>query len=355
MLLMGGGERKSVFDLKHRLTFVFSLLFLLVGFKIDALQRQAVEIKRTYDDYHVDDPECGINETFNANRICNLTFVVPEDLEPPILVYYELTNFHQNHRTYLKSFDPYQLYGQTGPRDPVSERYCEPLNKLGGITLNPCGLIANTFFNDYFTLLQGNSANGLPLTLIEDGIAWQSDIELMYNQPNGFRYEECPAGQCDSSCCNGAEWSCSQPYVDKQGNCYRYFYPDDDTTQYLYETYPDIISPLEGVTNEHFIVWMKVATQPNFRKLYGWFDVPIAKGEELVFQVNANYVVTRFQGSKSLIVAKTNTLGGKNPYLGMSLIGAGGFILVMGILFGIKQCVRPRKLADPKFLHYKED
>lgn len=309
----------------------------------------------TYDDFNNATPECGINETFNANRTCLLSFVVPEDLEPPILVYYELTNFHQNHRKYLKSFDPFQLYGQPGDRVASAERNCEPLNKLGDITLNPCGLIANTLFNDYFTLVKGNSATGQPLTLIEDGIAWQSDIELMYNQPAGFRYEACPAGGCDSTCCSGSNWSCTEPYVDKQGNCYRYFYPDDETTQYLHETYPDIISPLEGVTNEHFIVWMKVATQPNFRKLYGWFDAPIAAGEELVFQVNANFVVSRFKGSKSLLVAKTNTLGGKNPYLGMSLVGAGGFILVMGVLFGIKQFFWPRKLADQKFLHYKED
>jgi hypothetical protein len=309
----------------------------------------------TYDDYYDDSPICGINDTYNANRTCTLTMIAPEDMEAPVLIYYQLTNFHQNHRSYLQSFDPYQLYGQVGPRDPVSERYCEPLNKLGGVSLNPAGLIANTLFNDYFTLLQGNAANGQPLTMLEEGIAWQSDIELMYNQPDGFQYEECPAGQCDSSCCNGSNWSCDTPYVDKQGNCYRYFYPDDETTQYLHETYPDIISPLDGVTNEHFIVWMKVAMQPNFRKLYGWFNQSIAKGEELVFQVNANYAVGRFKGSKSLVVAKTNIFGGKNPFLGSSLIGAGGFILVMGILFGLKQMIRPRKLADSKHLHYKED
>lgn len=319
------------------------------------MQKQVVELSVTYDDYSQEDPLCGINETFNANRTCRLSFLIPEDLEPPVMVYYAITNFHQNYRSYKKSYDPYQLYGDTGPRDPVAIRYCEPLNQLGDVALNPAGLIANTFFNDVFRLVRGDAADGEPLRLIEEGIAWQSDVEFMYNQPNGFRYEECPTGQCDASCCSGADWSCAEPYVDPQGNCYRYFYPDDDSTQYLYETYPNVISPLEGVTNEHFIVWMKVAAQPNFRKLYGWFDQPIAKGERLVFEVDANYVVARFKGSKSLVIAKTNTLGGKNPYLGKSLIGAGSFILGMGILFGLKQWFRPRKLADPKFLHYKED
>jgi hypothetical protein len=322
---------------------------------MNSLQDKAVEMRITYDDYNQQSNVCGINETYNANRTCELRFTVPEHMEPPILIYYELTNFHQNHRTYLKSFDPEQLYGMVGPRQPVYERFCQPLNKLGNIALNPCGLIANTFFNDYFTLLQGKSALGQPLVMHEQGIAWQSDIDQMYNQPDGFRYEQCPTGQCDTSCCSGGNWSCTKPYVDPQGNCYRYFYPHDDTTQYLYETYPDIISPLEGVTNEHFIVWMKVAMQPNFRKLYAWFDQPLAKGEQLVFQVNANYVVSRFQGSKSLLIAKTNVFGGKNPYLGSSFIGAGGFILAMGVLFGLKQLFKPRKLADPKYLHYKED
>jgi hypothetical protein len=36
-----------------------------------------------------------------------------------------------------------------------------------------------------------------------------------------------------------------------------YYYPNDATTQYLYESYPDVVTPLQGVKNEHFIVWMR--------------------------------------------------------------------------------------------------
>jgi hypothetical protein len=308
-----------------------------------------------YDDYSQEDPICGINMTYNANRTCNLTFVAPKDMEPPVLVYYELHNFHQNHRTYMKSFDPFQLYGRVGQSDPVSAGYCEPLNQLGNQTLNPCGLIANTLFNDYFTLLKGNATNNQSLELIEDGIAWSSDIEYMYNQPDGFYYEECPPSQCDPSCCDGSKWSCEKPYVDKKGHCYRFFYPDDDTTRYLYETYPDIISPIEGVTNEHFIVWMRVAAQPNFRKLYGYFNQSIAQGEEIVFQVNANYVVTQFGGAKGLVLCTNNIFGGRNPYTGTFMMGMGGFMIVAGLAFWLKIAIKPRKIGDKKYLHYKED
>jgi hypothetical protein len=229
-------------------------------------------MKIKYDDYY--DPEnsvCSIGDQFNANKTCNLTFVVPRDLQPPVLLYYELDNFHQNHRSYYQSRDDYQLNGRVGNQDKVSRTRCEPLNQLGNFTLNPCGLTANTFFNDYFQLVQGQEANSnidddqqQPLILLEDGIAWQSDLEYAFSQPNGFKSEVCPDEfNCSDECCSGDDWSCTTPYIDPKDNfnCYRYYYPEDEKTQYLYETYPDIISPLEGVTNEHFIVWMRVATQ----------------------------------------------------------------------------------------------
>lgn len=125
---------------------------------------------------------------------------------------------------------------------------CQPLNKLGNLTLNPCGLIANTLFNDVFEFIPSDRQIESNLTMVEDGIAWQSDLEERFRQPDGFEVEECD--DCnDCSCEDGSKWSC---YTDKKTDtCYRYFYPDDDTTQYLYETYPDTVSPIEGVMNEH--------------------------------------------------------------------------------------------------------
>ena len=276
-------------------------------------------------------------------------------MNPPILIHYELTNFYQNHRSYYTSRDPEQLHGTVGSQSRVNREACEPLNTLGDVILNPCGLTANTFFNDYFTLISGNDATGQPLKVNEEGIAWVSDLEYIFNQPNGFRSEACPNG-CTSDCCATEEWSCREHYYDpKTDTCYRYDYPDDDRTQYLHETYPDIISPLEGVTNEHFVVWMRVAAQPTFRKLYGWIDQPIRAGELVEFQINANYVVTRFGGSKALLVGTTSIFGGRNIYLAPVFTGVGIFCLVAGAFFALKHMIRPRKLADPSYLYYKED
>jgi hypothetical protein len=321
------------------------------------LEKDVVEVRVKYDDFHEAAPICGINDTFNANRTCLLQFDIPEDMTPPILIHYELTNFHQNHRNYFTSRDAKQLLGQVGNQDDLSKKNCGIMNTIGDVTVNPCGLTANTFFNDYFTLTKGSDVAGAPLDMIEEGIAWSSDVEFMFAQPDGFNYSVCP-GLCDASCCNGTDSTCEDPFVDPANEtiCYRYYYPEDDNTQYLYETYPDIISPIEGVTNEHFIVWMRIATQPTFRKLYGWINQPIAKGSTLEFRVNANYVVTRFRGSKSLILSTTNIFGGRNPYFGPSFIYVGYFCLAAALFFAFKHFFfRPRRLADEKYLQYKED
>lgn len=342
---------------------MFSCLFRRAGFKIDSMQADIVEMKLTYDDHDADpsDLKCPIGTEYNKGEKCTHEFNVPDDMEPPILVYYELTNFHQNHRSYIQSRDDYQLAGQVGNQDKVQEERCDPLNQLGGITLNPCGLIANTFFNDIFKLSDGQvDANGNELFMSEEGIAWQSDLDWLFSQPDGFRSEECPEGSTDAECCSydaetEQDWSCETPFVDEDGTRFRFFYPDDNTTQYLYETYPDIVSPLEGVTNEHFVVWMRVALQPTFRKLYGWINQPIKKGQKLSFDITANYVVTRFKGSKSLIVTTNNIFGGRNVYFGPMFYWVGFFCLGSGTFFALKHIFRPRKLADRAYLHFKTD
>jgi len=331
-----------------------------VGWKMWTLSNSVTEYSIKYDDYQPppmgQELACPINNTFNAGRKCNLTITVNEYMKPPVLVYYQLTNFYQNYRKYAKSFDPYQLYGRVGSQDAVSRQNCEPLNILGNMTLNPCGLIANTFFNDIFRLVEGRAATGKRLQMREDGIAWQSDLEYMYNQPDGFNFSECPSNGCDASCCAVGS-SCTTPWKDPEtGKCYRYYYPDDDTTQYLYETYPDIISPIEGVTNEHFVVWMRVAPLRNFRKLYGWFDQPIDAGTKLVFEVTANYAVTPFKGGKALLITSNNIFGGKNIYTALFMLVLGAFCLVSAFFFLFEHFAwKPRKLADVANLRYKEE
>eukprot|EP00536_Pseudo-nitzschia_multiseries_P008386 jgi/Psemu1/319374/estExt_fgenesh1_pm.C_2110011 len=338
--------------------FILAAILIPFGYYLEAESENIVELKQVYDAGSGTTAACpSIGKNYNANEDCTLTFQVPQDMEPPVLVYYELTNFHQNYRKYTTSRDDYQLTGKVGDQSPVDEANCDPINKLGNTQINPCGLIANTFFNDKFTLNEGAVDDlGNALTMREDGIAWQSDLEHRFKMPDGYQHELCPEGQCDSSCCQNLGFSCTEPAIHpRDGLCYAYDYPEADTTQYLYQTYPSIISPLEHVRNEHFVVWMRVAATPNFKKLYGYFEQTIPAGTMLEFNVNMNYVVESFEGTKALTLTTNSMWGTKNPNIGITVYAIGYFCLTCGLFFGLKHLFKPRKIADRKYLHYKEE
>lgn len=88
------------------------------------------------------------------------------------------------------------------------------------------------------------------------------------------------------------------------------------------------------MTNEHFIVWMRTAGLPNFRKLWGKIGKDIEAGEYEV-EIQNNYQVSSFQGQKWFVLSTTNALGGKNYFLSYCYIIVG----VLCILFAIIFCI----------------
>lgn len=81
---------------------------------------------------------------YPVNR-CTVTFNLPVDLQPPVMLYYKLTNFYQNHRKYTKSLDYKQLAGEASTIEQIRGRKGCPLES--GELIYPCGLIANSLFN----------------------------------------------------------------------------------------------------------------------------------------------------------------------------------------------------------------
>jgi len=220
-------------------------------------------------------------------------------------------------------------------------------------------LIANTFFNDRFTLTNPDSAiddQGNELVMREDGIAWSSDLKYRFGMPTGYKDKKCPENQCDPSCCEDNGYSCTEPAISPTDDqCYAYHYPFQDTTRYLYQTYPSIISPLEHVTNEHFVVWMRVAASSKFRKLYGYFEETIPAGTKLEFEVNMNWVVQSFGGTKAMTITTNSMWGTKDTTLAITMYTIGYSCLACGFFFGLKHWFKPRKIADRKYLYYKEE
>lgn len=58
------------------------------------------------------------------------------------------------------------------------ESSCGNKTMENDLILNPCGSVANSLFNDIFTLVDS------PYELIESGISWKYDREKFHNPPN---------------------------------------------------------------------------------------------------------------------------------------------------------------------------
>ena len=214
--------------------------------------------------------------------------------------------------------------------------------------LNPCGLIANSFFNDVITL---GSLSGHTMT--ETGISWPTDKDK-FKQPAEFNYKQlasCPSSATASTCAAAGLPSDCKYYMDSSSSsCYLYYYPRDANVQYLYESYPKIISPIQGVTNEHFMVWMRTAALPTFRKLYGVIKAPLKANDVLLFTVNPVYEVASFKGSKGLVISTVSSFGGKNIYLGAGYVVVGGLSLLLSLMFIVKYIRSPREIGKRELL-----
>jgi hypothetical protein len=134
-------------------------------------------------------PERMENKT-NETAVCTVYFSIPNDLNPPVLLYYRLTNFYQNHRRYVKSLDTEQLKGRAVPASTIKGGSCDPLrlDNATGKPYYPCGLIANSLFNDTFNnpiLLNvpNSSRKNETYNMTNKGIAWDSDRAL-YGKTN---------------------------------------------------------------------------------------------------------------------------------------------------------------------------
>jgi len=117
--------------------------------------------------------------------VCHLQFTIPDNLSPPVLFYYQLTNFYQNHRRYVKSFDQDQLQGEFRSNASIASSDCDPLeiDPVSGKAYYPCGLIANSLFNDTFHSPialnpAGSNAADETYQMTNNGIAWDSDKAL---------------------------------------------------------------------------------------------------------------------------------------------------------------------------------
>jgi hypothetical protein len=217
-------------------------------------------------------------------------------MNQPIFVYYQLDNFYQNHRRYVKSRNDGQLRDAAKANQTSA---CEPEKTTAdGKPIVPCGLIAWSLFNDTYSFTRGNEN----LTVDKKDISWKSDREHKFGKnvyPSNFQ--------------NG---------LLKGGGTL------------------DPAIPLSE--QEDLIVWMRTAALPTFRKLYGRIYVDLKKNDTITVKLSNNYNTYNFGGKKKLVLSTATWLGGKNDFLGFAYVIVGGVCFFLAFAFTLLYLIKPR-------------
>lgn len=278
---------------------ILGLVFVPLGGFFFYLSQKLAHAKASYQIYQQDSP-CA---AAYPNGWCNVTVNITQDMNPPIYFYYELTNFYQNHRSYVMSRDDDQLQGQQSytncaPLVRYGDKYPPSDPSLVGKFLYPCGLVANSFFNDDFasaTLCSAGICRSLDDDWHQDGIAWESDLRKLFIPQ-----------------------------------------PVDPSSMTRVSNFPYGFNfTLPNVTDPNLVVWMRPGLTSKITK----FNRRILKtsfktGDSVTITINNSYPISVFAGTKSVIFQTSTFMGSHdNFFLSAFYLSVGSLCLVLALLF----------------------
>ena len=265
------------------------IIFVALGIIILVYANKIIEVKERYD-----------NKCSEGQQNCPVHLHLNKTMKGDIMVYYEIHKFYQNHRRYVKSKNDDQLKGIEVKEETLKEDCKNALTNgemgkednwqgehilVSTAIAVPCGLIAKSFFNDRFNIVSSDNIN---IEIDETNIAWRADVKHKYQNMKDM----------------------SKQWIDMR--------------------------------DEHFIVWMRPAAFPNFRKLWGRIKKDLQEGD-YTLKVDNNYNVSSFEGEKYIILSNINSFGGNNKFLGICYIIVGGISIILSIVFIIGYSIHQKK------------
>ncbi|RSL91778.1 hypothetical protein BHE90_011519 [Fusarium euwallaceae] len=277
------------------------------------------------------------DQVTNNYTMCTIDFFLPEDLKPPVLFYYHLTNFNQNHRKYITSRHKEQLKGKDASLSSIKDS-CHPAETRMAMEdgqekiIYPCGAIANSVFNDTFAnpkrILDLSDTSSRMQTITYNmsrvGIASSQDKSLY--RPTSYSIPE-NAGANDSIIVPPPNWAERYPRGYHRGNM---FNPAED---------------------EAFMVWMRTAASPSFAKLaMRNNDQPMKRGIYRL-EMFSHFPIQKNDGKKSVIITSPSSGVSYNGFLGTAYMITGSISLVLAVLFSLSTVRRRRPLKDHAYLH----
>lgn len=288
---------------------IIGIIFIPFGLLCLQTSNHIAEIIYRYDVDCVPDAYRGNRQAYikdsSISKNCTLEAKVLEYMRAPIYVYYELENFYQNHRRYVKSRSDKQLrFGAKYTADS-----CSPVEwDNNGSPIVPCGLIAWSLFNDTYGFTRGSKE----IKVNRKNISWKSDREHKFGKhvfPSNFQ---------NGTLIGGGKLDPTVPLSEQ----------------------------------EDLIVWMRTSALPKFRKLYGVIEDDLHADETINIFVGNNYNTYTFGGKKSIVLSTASWLGGKNDFLGHAYIVTGSLSIIISILFALIHVKYPRPQGDPNCLSW---
>ncbi|XP_040912561.1 transmembrane protein 30C [Toxotes jaculatrix] len=246
---------------------------------------------------------------------CTVVFSIQKPFKGDVFFYYGLQNFHQNLRRYMDSRDDGQMVGRKkNLKNPSS--YCKPFAAdENGLPIAPCGAVANSMFNDSFTLTyHGSSGHSDKVPLLRRGITWYTDKNVKFRNP---KIDNLTLPQVFEGTAKPLYWQKPAYELD----------PSEPTNN--------------GFINDDLIVWMREAAFPNFKKLYGILyraKKPFTQGlpaGSYSIDISYNFPVQYFQGRKEVVLTTLTWFGGQNHFLPIAYLVTSSLILLIAVILTV--------------------
>ncbi|TNN61007.1 Cell cycle control protein 50B [Liparis tanakae] len=268
---------------------IIGLTFIGIGVALFVTSKSIQDMEIDYTGVETDSDCYKCTNTDEKNCVCRLDFNIPTLIEGPVFFYYGLSNYFQNYRRYGVSKDDTQLSGDLDNFKTPSDD-CSPYET-----------------DDTFVLYQNLNGSNQEVPFDGKGIAWWTDYNVKYRNPDVTPLKD------------AFEGTVKPPFWSKPA----------------YELDPTDPNN-NGFINQDFLVWMRRAALPDFRKLYRRISQDdYARGlpaGNYTLQIGYNYPVMSFKGKKKVVFSNVSWMGGRNEFLGIAYLVIGSWCIVMSIV-----------------------
>ncbi|SJM84974.1 probable Alkylphosphocholine resistance protein LEM3 [Zygosaccharomyces bailii] len=255
---------------------------------------------------------------------CHIRFTTPESFKKTVFVNYMLENFSANHRRYVLSFSEDQIRGKDASYTDIHDGAginCKILSRNSeGKLYYPCGLIANSLFNDTFPdelINVTDTSRNYPLT--NKNINWKSD-RTRFKKTTYNHTKIAPP-----------------PYWLKK-------FPDG----YNETNVPDINDW------EEFQNWMRPAAFDKFAKLIRKNSDDDLPAGEYQIDIGLHWPVRQFNGKKGVYITHGSSIGSRNYFLGTVYLIGGCLCAAFALVFLLFWLISGRKVADTRYLSWNQ-